>query len=389
MPEPNIIHLTFQPLDFDARIKRTLNFLKNTGYNVAVAGPGHGLSAYSMRFADKLRNGVTYPLASLFGGKSAIAAHLRQPRYREALAHLRQKNLCAIHAHDWDALPVAITIGREKGIPVIYDSHEYAREMFSERMLWSATMSRAIARIEDECLPHCSAVITVSDGIGKLLRSGGKLHHEPVTLRNLPAYVEGVPRKPDTTVILHYHGILARGRGIEKLVETLELLPEHYKLRLLGPERQTGYLAMLRKLATEKGVADRLQIDRPVPPEQLVEAAASADIGFCLLDDQSNHNRFALPNKVFEYVMAGLFTVVSGSREMADLVSFHETGASVEAPAPQAIATLIQSLDRGTIDRMRAHNLNLAKHLNWEHEALRLKALYEKLGIPREAKAGD
>lgn len=376
-----VVHLSLAPLDHDARIMRSAGAIREAGVSVALLAPGSGLDHAALTPAAKLRMALSYPLAARLGGRATLAAFFTFPAHRAARDRLEALAPGAIHAHDWDALAVADAVSGRLGIPVIYDSHEYARGMHAERALWAATMSRAIGVIEDECGPRAAGVIAVSDGIANLLRRDLGLKRRPSVVRNLPEFL-----RPDAATVhrprlLHYHGILARGRGLELIVDALALLPAPHRLRLVGPERQPGFVAGLRERAARRGVSERLEILPAVPPDRLVQVAGDADFGLCVLDDDSDHNRLALPNKLFEYIMAGLTSVVSDSREMAAVVRRHDAGIVLGERSAEALARAIAGIGDAEVAQTRARNLASAETLNWTREKAVLLDLYSTLGL--------
>jgi hypothetical protein len=114
----------------------------------------------------------------------------------------------------------------------------------------------------------------------------------------------------------------------------------------------------------------------PVQMTALVSEAASFDVGFFALPGSSRHNQFALPNKLFEYVMAGLAICVTDLPEMAQLVRQYELGVLIPTVDPGAIAATIGRLDRQCIDHHKRRALAAARELCWERESQRLVGAY-------------
>jgi hypothetical protein len=103
------------------------------------------------------------------------------------------------------------------------------------------------------------------------------------------------------------------------------------------------------------------------------------------LPDHSRHNAFALPNKFFEYVMAGLALCVSELPEMARLVHQYELGTLIPRVEPAAIAAAINGLDRHRIDAFKRASLRAARELCWEKESERMLDAYAGLLQPAAA----
>ena len=116
----------------------------------------------------------------------------------------------------------------------------------------------------------------------------------------------------------------------------------------------------------------------PVPLVDLVAAAANFDIGLFALPGHSQQNVHVLPNKFFEYTMAGLALCVSDLPEMTALLRQHDLGRLIPEDTPEAIATAINGVDRAAIDAHKMHALAAARTLNWEVEADRFYAAIEQ-----------
>jgi len=375
-------------LRFDARVKRAMACGEGYGFDVQVLAPGSGVAIPPMTARRKIEFGLSFALARMLGENALETAHSRMYPYKQMLDQANAILPDLIHAHDWDTLPIAAAIKTKLNIPIIYDTHEYAQGMHYERRMWRYLVSPSIARLERANLSIADSVVTVSEGIAQQLQIDHGLETKPSVVRNLPDYqdvsnLSGVQddmpvNAQSRQVIMHYHGILAEGRGIELLVKTLAHLPAHYHLRLIGPERQKDFTKALRALAITLGAGERLSILPPVPPEKLVEAAASADIGFCILENNNPHYSFALPNKVFEYIMAGLYVITSDSPDMARVVLSDNAGAVTPTTDPEKLAQEIRSISPKQLFETRLRNLKSAKTLCWENEQVVLGKIYQR-----------
>jgi glycosyltransferase involved in cell wall biosynthesis len=139
------------------------------------------------------------------------------------------------------------------------------------------------------------------------------------------------------------------------------------------------YVKELWQIARDNGVEDRLIIEPPVPFNQIIPIANLADVGYFVHQDNSPQRRFTLPNKFFEYIMAGLALCVSDLPEMAKIVRAHRLGLLVSEYDEQSIADVINSLTRQSIDVMKKSSLAAARELNWQVEQERLMGLYSEI----------
>ena len=140
-----------------------------------------------------------------------------------------------------------------------------------------------------------------------------------------------------------------------------------FKLTVRGPAT-AEYRASLEKLIMALGLADRIELAPPVPMIDLVREAARFDVGISMLPGHSRNNQFALPNKLFEYTMAGLALCISDLPEVADILRKYKLGVTMAAMEPDAITAAINTLDRARIDQFKENALAAARELNWESE---------------------
>src|SRR5262249_59370131 len=127
-----------------------------------------------------------------------------------------------------------------------------------------------------------------------------------------------------------------------------------------------SYLGALKRRIEERRLASRVRLAPPIAMTALVREAAAFDIGFFALPGSSRHNQYALPNKFFEYVMAGLALCVTDLPEMGRLIREHDLGVTFSRVDPDAIAAAVNALDPSSIDRYKRNALTAARELRWE-----------------------
>lgn len=272
-------------------------------------------------------------------------------------------------ANDWTALPAAVAAAEKNGGCVAYDSHELATEEYAELPHWRRYRRPVVSEIERSCIVHARVVSAVSPGIARHLTGAYGLRPAALTLRNTPHWRETSFRPTGENIRLLYHGVIGPGRGLRECVEALADLPDTVTLTLRGPVRSAELVSDLLRTSKALRLERRLSIEPPVPMTQLVERASEFDIGLMALPGHSLHNREALPNKLFEYMMAGLALAVSDLPAMAGLVN--ETGAGVLFPMVSAaqIADVLRRLTPTTIDRCKQASLAAARRYCWERES--------------------
>src|SRR4051794_4875762 len=281
-----------------------------------------------------------------------------------------------VHAHDVAMLPSGWLAARMTRARLVYDTHEFARGV-AYRTRAFAWLVRVTERL---VVPRADAVITVSDGIAGRLAQISRLQRPAVVVRNTADTAGGSPGpglraelglSADTPLVLH-QGAPAANRGCMTLVRALERL-DGAQLVFLG-EGEPGFMRELRAAAN-----GRVHFVPARPPEQLLAATAEADVGVTLLEDVCENHRLALPNKVFEYVAAGVPVVASDLPELHALVERYGIGVLVHPNDPQSVADgITRALAEPRADALAA----AAAELSWQVEQQLLVDLYEHIDSP-------
>lgn len=288
-----------------------------------------------------------------------------------------QVNAAVWLANDWTMLPLAARLAREKGGIYCYDTHEFAAEEYGDDRKWRLWHRPMVCALEREFIDGAAVVSAVSPGIAERLAKLYRLPNAAIVIRNTPSFepISFRPTAPSQIRVL-YHGIVTPGRGLEVTIDSVASWRPEFELTIRGPGA-SDYLAALHRRIAERRLSARITLAPPVPTTELVREAAGYDIGFFALPGSSRHNEFALPNKFFEYVMAGLALCLTDLPEMARLVREYRLGVTFRDVDPQSIAEAINALYPASIDRHKRNALEAARELCWEREAERLVSAYQ------------
>lgn len=259
-----------------------------------------------------------------------------------------------IHAHEVDMLPAAFLLRRRARI--VYDAHEiYASaEPDPPRLHRGATglIERTLARRAD-------AVVTVSDAIAADLAVDLGLATPPVTVLNCPSTDLDVAVEPSGSQLRAiYQGAMGPGRPIDDLLVASDAAPDvELTVRVTNTD-----LDALRREAERRGLSGRLHVVEPVPPSELVRALTGFDVGVIFNRPVTRNDELVFPNKLFEYMMAGLALVVPALPSLGPFVEEHAIGVTFAAGDPQAMGAALQSLAGRPDDvlRMRRRARELA-----------------------------
>ncbi|QFU15072.1 glycosyltransferase [Microvirga thermotolerans] len=376
----------FHSLANDSRVLRTAEALHRAGHQVLLVGYGPAPAGVSYRVAllpdlpspFAIRAGILLRQApaNLLPASAHLLYWLHEGR-RAARRILRGFRPEAVHANDWTTLPLALDAKARFGARIVYDSHEMAIAEYEHSLKWRLAALAHVRRIEGRGIRAADAVITVSPGIAEALAEAYPGLPRPAVIRNVPDAPLAPFRPVGERIGVLFHGLMRSNRGLEAILDSLPRWRDEFRLTLRGPAAP-AYRAALEARAAALGVAHRVRFEPAVAPHEVVPRAAEADIGLCILPDSSRHNRFALPNKLFEYLAAGLAVVTSPLPDMAEIVTRHGCGA-LAADDAEAIARTVNGFDRPALDRMKRQALVAAEALSWNREREVLTALYDRL----------
>lgn len=281
-------------------------------------------------------------------------------------------------ANDWTALPVAFALQGEFGGQVVYDSHEFALEEYAQNWAWRMFERPIAEQIEGHFIKQVRALSAVSLSIALELEKTYQLQIPCIEILNAPKNVgiSTTGREIGDKIRVLYHGIVAEGRGLEAAVESVANWRDEFTFAIRGPSNPPEYLQSLKDLAQKFGVANRIEFLPPIAMTELVNSAREFDVGFFALPNHSAQNRFALPNKFFEYIQAGLCLLVSDLPEMKRYIDKYQCGALIKGAEAIEITKAVNSLDKSKIEQMKNESRAAALILNCQEEAKKLDNLY-------------
>ena len=297
------------------------------------------------------------------------------------------------HGHDLTALPAAIDAARRHpGSLVIYDSHELFLDAGIEaRQPWFAR--RLLRRFERRLIRKVDAVITVNDSISQRLQDRYGAPAATI-VRNAPPRQPIQATRPDLlrpsagipggAPVVLYHGGFQRDRGLEILAEAMTepaLGDAHLVMLGFGPLE-----ASLQALAAEPRFGGRIHVLPAVPPEELLERVASAEVSAMPNQPRTENERLSTPNKLFESIAVGTPVVSSDFPERRAIVIDDPDGplgAVCDPTRPELVGAALAeviSLPPDAMADLRARCQRAAhQRYNWETESARLLDVYDGL----------
>jgi len=380
MSQFDIVFALSGDLNRNARALKQLRSLAAAGYEVQVLHPGG--------------NAPEVPLpVSVNAIKVAIPAG-SGPKWFKAVNEVFRQHMMAFrpsvfHASDLYVLSAARAASRQTGAYLTYDAREYYPHVAGTKgKPWARWWW---ARTERKNIRHADAVFTVSDSIADALKTDYGIPR-PLLVHNAPDVDESAEvvqatlatgstgnRAPnssrasfqdvrsqinagDAPVMVHL-GQMKRGRGGTQLIAAMTKVPDAHLVFLgFGSESE-----VLKKAASESANSHRIHFLEPVPPDEVRRVIASADIGITMLEDICLNHRYALPNKLFDYIHAGLPVLGSDLDEVRRIIRRYDIGMTTDATDPEqigrAMATMLHGPDR---EIWKVNTRRAAETFRWE-----------------------
>ena len=277
----------------------------------------------------------------------------------------------ALLSNDLDTLLANALASKLKRKKLYYDTHELFTEV--PELLNSGFKKKVWLWIERKCIHRPVATYTVCNSIAEYYNE--KYDLDMKVVRNLPTSKEMQPYEGRENILL-YQGALNMGRGIELLIEMMRQIP-NYKLYIAGK----GYMdAQLKKLAADLELTDRVVFTGNLRFDELHALTSRAKIGFSVEQGESLNYRYALPNKVFDYIQAGTPVVCSDFPEMRAVVDEYSVGGIFAAHDAESLAQLVITMldDNDKLVEYHSNCVKASKVLNWENEQKILRGIYEE-----------
>lgn len=378
---PHVVMLVRNPYTHDSRVEKEAATLRDAGYRVTVvADAAPGLPVVEVRAGSEVRR-VARPGRRIPG----VSYALHERRLSGLIGELGGDIL---HAHDSNALlPVGLA-ARKAQIPFVYDAHELW--LHRPRRGHAAPyheMSRAYyAALQRWMVPKAASVLTVSEPIVRHLarvyrRDDVKLvpNYPVLTERPIAAPLRalvGAALPADAQIVLHLGGIMA-SRGLEQLVAALPSVAGAHLVLLGG-----GDPSAVREVGRQYGVVDRVHVVPPVSPSEVEAHAAAADVGVVLTQPIGLNNRYSMPNKLFQYMAAGLPVIASDFPQIRAVVEGSGAGLVTDTQRPEAIGA---ALRRVLADRTEASAMGdrgrraVEREYNWSTSATALLEAYGRI----------
>ncbi|MFY9402190.1 MAG: glycosyltransferase [Candidatus Omnitrophota bacterium] len=361
----------------DNRVLNEARSLREYGYNVTViAFHKDGLPA------DEVIDGVKVHRIKLLTKSRNKGFFIKAIKYFlfffKIVVYYKSKNIFLIHCHDLLALPIGVFFkwASFNFIHVIYDAHEHETQRNG-----LTGIGKIIAIIIERLLiKYADAVIVVSDSIAE---EYSRLYYikKPEVILNCPLVTSQTLLSHDhfrkrfgirkDQLIFLYQGYLCKGRGIEILIEAfLKKSDDKHVIIFMGEGE------LYKRIIISNQSNKILFYHKPVSPGVLLEYTASADFGVSFIEDVSLSDRYCLPNKMFEYLAAGLPIICSNLPEMKRFVDKYKVGVVALENNVRGFISAVEEITNMDKKELLDNVNRTAPLFTWKSQEIKLLALY-------------
>jgi len=283
-------------------------------------------------------------------------------------------------ANDLDTLWPNYVISKLKRIKLVYDSHEIFCEV--PELQANPTKKRIWEKLEGRIVPKLNYCVTVNQSIANYFRNK---YNVPFTaVRNIPDYTKPSLLKSrielslptDRKIIILQGAGINVQRGSEELVKALNYLDEAYLLLIIGSGDVIG---QLKEDVRNNQLQNKVKFIDKMPATELRQYTINADLGVTIDKDSNMNYHFSLPNKVFDYMHAGIPVLASRLPEIERLVSNYQIGTFIENHDPEHIAKQIREfLNSENYIYCKNNTQRAAAENNWNTEKQKLIDLFNE-----------
>ena len=279
-------------------------------------------------------------------------------------------------SNDTDTLPANYLASVIRKKPLVFDAHEIFPEVpeVTDRK-W---VKKVWTKIEDLIFPHLKNTYTVCDSVAEYYNEKYKINMKVV--RNIPLKrkisdsfnSQPSPINAYGNKIILYQGAVNRGRGIEQMIDAMPFL-DNFVFYVIG---DGDVLKELMEKVKKMNLTDKVYFTGKIPFKNLPSYTARADIGINLLENYGLNYYYSLPNRIFDFIHAGVPILSRDFPEIRKIFAKYNIGMLIDNLDPQNIALAIKKMENTEKDHSAFAVAN--EELCWENEATILMKVIKK-----------
>ena len=385
-----VLIISYSPLHRDPRILRQIKALKQD-YKILTIG-------YTQVNDDSI---IHYSVNKYIGKRSTLIQKIKLLlsiliKYNDYERDYLQKSLDlenilpqdiiipdVIIANDWNGLYLAseLKLKHNWQTKIYFDAHEYSPKEYDISIKWRFALQPIIINTLKKCKKDINIMSTVCDGIA---REYEKFFDFPmgfvIIITNAAEYISNLKPKEirgrDIIRFIH-HGGAIKERKLELMIKMMKYLdPEKYELTFMLVKNDIDYYNQLFQNSQEY---KNIKFIEPVYFSEITNTLNNYDIGIYILKPESYNDKYALPNKLFEFIQARLAIAIGPSIEMVKIIDHYNLGVYSKNFKPKSLAKTISQLTYEKIMEFKINTDKFAKELSDEDNINKIKEIIDEL----------
>lgn len=297
-----------------------------------------------------------------------------------------------LHVHDFPLLRAGCHAARVRAVPVVYDSHEF----YPVQSCFTPQQQKRFLALERRLVRYCQAVITVNPYIAKMMAKAHAIAEPLVILNASPVSAPDGPgeraiamttaqvelrakyKLPADSFLFVYQGWISPERNLESLIRAMAEVAAPAALLIVG---YGDHVAALQSLVRSLNLDDQIVFCGRVESDELHALTCACDVGIIPYVAVDEMHKYCSPNKLFEFVAAGLPIIATDLPYLRDIIGGYDIGWLCDTSAPRTLAECMRTAlsDGRRHNHFKANLEKAQKELNWGVEEQKLFHLYSNL----------
>ena len=297
--------------------------------------------------------------------------------YYKAYRFLKKHKPDILNIHMLLLLPLGAYYKKKNNTYLVYDAHELETETKHLKGL----KKKINKNIERKYIYKNDIVFVVGESIADWYANEYKMPRPPVVLnapnkRELETnnhFREQLNIRKDQIILL-YQGGLAQVRGVHLILDAFKARNDDKVVVVF-----MGYGELEADIKNAANKHDNIYFFPAVPPDEVLEYTSSADMGISLIENICLSYYYCMPNKVFEYAMAGLPVLVSDMKDMSELILNNNMGTVISDFSVNGINKALDDFLSQDLSNMKANAYRVACENAWEIQEQKMIQTYKDL----------
>lgn len=286
----------------------------------------------------------------------------------------KNKKIKIVNIHSLSLLPLGVFLKYSYKAILVYDAHELETERNNTK-----GFRRKLGKwLEFHLIKHVNMSIVVSESIATWYANEYNIKSPSVVL-NAPNKRELKTNNhfrekfniSEDQIILLYQGGLMAGRGVNLILDAFKARTDNKVVVVF-----MGYGELEKDIQNAALKQSNIFFLPAVPPQIVLEYTSSADLGIHLIQNTCLNHYYCMPNKLFEYAMAGLPVIVSNMKDMSELVISKNMGTVISDFSVHSVNQAIDHFLIQDLNTMKINAYRVACENSWEVQEQKMLDAY-------------